>query len=51
MARKRRKHPLLKNEIEMIKLVLLKRVFPRKEYIEDLIKQLDELKQEWYKSK
>jgi len=51
MARKRRKHPLLKNEIEMIQKTLSNEVYPAEFYIKHLIKQLQELKQEWYKSK
>ena len=46
-----RKHILLKNEIEMIQKVLKEEVYPIKEYKFELVKRLEKLKMEWYKSK
>lgn len=47
----KRKHILLKNEIELIQDALLKKCFLKAERIQELIWRLEELKKEWYKSK
>ena len=47
----KRKHPLLKNEIEMIQIVLREEGFPTKEYRLKLVERLEELKGKWYKNK
>lgn len=44
-----RKHPLLKNEIEMINLILSRKVFPTLPYRLKLYNRLNELKKLWYK--
>jgi len=46
-----RKHPLLRNEIEMLQLILEDRVFPTPSYRLKLVYQLEELKKRWYKVK
>jgi len=46
-----RKHILLRNEIEMIQLILKGKVFPTINYRIRLIKKLEELKGKWYKVK
>ena len=46
---KRRKHPLLKNEINMIQNSLLGEVTPTFGTRVDLVKRLEELKKQWYK--
>ena len=45
----KRKYPLLKNEIEMIQIVLIEEVFPTKEYRLKLADNLEKLKGMWYK--
>ncbi len=45
------KHPLLKNEIETLQLILSGRVFPREAYCIKLINKLDDLKKRDYKVK
>lgn len=47
----KRKHILLKNEIEMIQLTLKKEVYPSEEYILRLVERLEKLKRKWYKIK
>lgn len=47
----KRKHSLLKNEIEMLKSILLEKVYPTWEYKLKLVDNLDKLKKKWYKSK
>ena len=49
--RENRKHILLKNEIEMLQLILRKEVFPIKSYRLKLADRLEKLKREWYKVK
>jgi len=44
-----RKRPLLKNEIEMLQLILEDKVFPTEKYRLKLVKRLEELKGLWYK--
>jgi len=46
-----RKKPLLRNEIEMLQLILKDKVFPTGEYRLKLVKRLEELKRRWYKLK
>lgn len=46
-----RKNPLLKNEIEMIQIILREEGYPTKEYRENLADKLEDLKKLWYKSK
>jgi hypothetical protein len=48
---KMRKHILLKNEIEMLQIILRKEGFPTDEYREKLAERLEELKRKWYKIK
>jgi len=47
----KRKNPLLKNEIEMIQIVLRNEGFPTEEYRLKLANNLEQLKREWYKVK
>ena len=47
----KRKHILLKNEIEMIQIILREEGFPTKEYRLKLAEKLEELKKLWYKVK
>ena len=47
----RRKHILLKNEIDMIQEMLLQHYYPTERYISKIVERLEELKKEWYKSK
>ena len=47
----KRKHILLKNEIETIQKVLLGLVYPTETYMIKLVNRLDELKKSWYKVK
>jgi len=47
----KRKHILLRNEIEMLQIILEDRAFPTEEYRFRLIKRLEELKGLWYKVK
>jgi len=44
-----RKHILLKNEIEMIQIVLKEEGYPTKECRENLANRLEDLKKLWYK--
>ncbi len=46
-----RKRPLLRNEIEMIQIVLREEGYPTKEYREKLAERLEDLKKLWYKVK
>ena len=43
------KHILLRNEIEMIQIVLREEGFPTQEYRLELANKLEELKKLWYK--
>ena len=45
----KRKHILLKNEIEMIQIILREQGFPIKKYRLELANRLEELKKLWYK--
>lgn len=45
----KRKHTLLRNEIEMLQKILKNEVYPSKDYVLGLIKQLEELKKLWYR--
>ena len=47
----KRKHILLKNEIEMLQIILREEGYPSKDYKEELVGRLEELKKEWYKVK
>ena len=47
----KRKHHLLKNEIEMLQMILKEEVFPIKDYRIKLVNQLENLKKDWYKVK
>ncbi len=47
----KRKNPLLKNEIEMMQIILMEKGFPTKEYRKKLANNLEELKKLWYKVK
>lgn len=47
----KRKRPLLKNEIEMIQIILWEEAYPTKEYRFKLAERLEELKERWYKVK
>jgi hypothetical protein len=47
----KRKHILLKNEIEMIQNILCENVYPRQNYKIELANRLSELKIKWYKGK
>ena len=49
--KKRRNHILLKNEIEMIQIILREEGLPTKEYRLNLVEKLQELKRSWYKVK
>ncbi len=46
-----RKHILLKNEIEMLQIILREEGYPTKEYKLKLANHLEELKKLWYKTK
>ena len=46
-----RKKILLRNEIEMLQIILREEGFPTKEYRLELAKKLEELKIKWYKVK
>ena len=48
---RKRKHPLLKNEIEMLQIILKEEGYPKKEYKLKLARNLENLKREWYKVK
>ena len=47
----KRKRPLLKNEIEMIQIILRKEGYPTDKYRERLAGRLEDLKELWYKVK
>ncbi len=47
----KRKHILLKNEIEMIQRILKEETFPISSYRVKLVDRLEELKRTWYKVK
>jgi len=47
----KRKHILLKNEIELIQMTLKGEVFPTEFHIEKLVNNLENLKRAWYKVK
>ena len=47
----KRKHILLKNEIEMLQMLLREEGFPSQEYKLELANRLEELKKLWYKTK
>lgn len=47
----KRKHALLKNEIEMIQEFLVGDVYPDAKYLIKLHERLENLKREWYKVK
>lgn len=51
ITKMKRKHPLLKTEIEMLQLILEDKTFPTKEYRLKLVERLEELKKKWYKIK
>lgn len=46
-----RKRILLKNEIEMLQIILREEGFPTQEYRLKLVQRLEELKSKWYKVK
>jgi len=46
-----RKHCLLRNEIEMLQIVLREEGYPTREYRLKLAERLENLKREWYKVK
>ena len=46
----KRKHTLLKNEIEMLQLILKNEVYPIEKYRLKLADRLEKLKEEWYSS-
>lgn len=46
-----RKKILLRNEIEMLQIILKEEGFPTKEYKLELAERLEELKIKWYKVK
>ncbi len=48
---KKRKHHLLKNEIEMLQIILREEGYPTQEYKLKLAEKLENLKKEWYKVK
>lgn len=48
---RRRKHPLLKNEIEIIQKTLSGKCYPSDEYILKVVERLEDLKRTWYKSR
>ena len=47
----KRKHHLLKNEIEMLQIILKEEGYPTKECKLNLAEKLENLKGEWYKVK
>jgi len=47
----RRKHILLRNEIEMLQIILEDKAFPTKRYRMRLVVKLEDLKKLWYKVK
>jgi len=47
----KRKHILLKNEIEMMQIILREEGFPTREYRLKLAERLEKLKRLWYKVK
>jgi hypothetical protein len=44
-----RKHYLLKNEIEMLQIILKQEGYPTEEYKMKLVDKLENLKRSWYK--